>query len=170
MEENDSAIIQSDGNMTTTNGYDNSPSHHSGSVNLKCESKQNGRRAAICQLDGNQTLYSDDGTTSETDVISESLGESDLESVSNKVVESEDEGSAQDPPPWHEPFTREDEPRTQVLRRINTNNRVAIIAEMPTIAATNTRSIFPKFRHFAEDIIQRQITACFVSEIWQTGK
>ena len=93
------------------------------------------------------------------------MGESDLESVSEEVVE--DEASAQDPPPWHEPYTREDEPRTKVLRRINTNNMVAISAELPTIAATNTRSIFPKFRHFAEDIIQRQITACFVSEIWQ---
>ena len=114
------------------------------------DSGEDGRRNGICQLDGN-----------------ESVGESDLESVSEEVVESEDEASAQDPPPWHEPYTREDEPRTKVLRRINTNNRVAISAEMPTIAATNTRSIFPKFRHFAEDIIQRQITACFVSEIWQ---
>ena len=90
-----------------------------------------------------------------------------LESVSDPVDESEDKINVEDPPPWHEQYTKEVEPRVQILRRINTNNRVAISAEMPTIAATNTRSIFPKFRNFAEDIIQRQITSCFVSEIWQ---
>jgi hypothetical protein len=90
------------------------------------DSGQDGRSNGICQLDGN-----------------ESVSESDLESVSDQVVESEDEASAQDPPPWHEPYTSEDEPRTQILRRINTNNRVAISAEMPTLAATNTRSVFP---------------------------
>ena len=37
---------------------------------------------------------------------------------------------------------------------------------MPTIAATNTRSLLPNIKNFAEDLIQRQITACFVSEIW----
>ena len=37
---------------------------------------------------------------------------------------------------------------------------------MPTIAATNTRSLLPNIQNFAEDLIQRQITACFVSEIW----
>ena len=79
MEENDSAIIQSDGNVTTTNGYDNSASHHSGSVNLIYGSKRNGRRAAIFQLDGNQTLNSDNGTTSETDVISEYKSEGELD-------------------------------------------------------------------------------------------
>ena len=109
-----------------------------------------GSSSIICQLDGNKSLV-----------------ETDSESVSDPVDESEDEINVEDPPPWHEQYTKEVEPRAQILRRINTNNRVAISAEMPTIAATNTRSIFPKIRHFAEDIIQRQITACFVSEIWQ---
>ena len=66
MKENDSAIIQSDGDVTTTNGYDSSPRHHSGSVHLKCGSNRNGRRAAICQLDGNQTLNIVASHTSET--------------------------------------------------------------------------------------------------------
>ena len=85
----------------------------------------------ICQLDGN-----------------ESLEEEDLESVSNIIDESEDETGPEDPPPWHDPYTKEQEPRLQTLRRINTNNRVAISSEMPTIASTNTRSILPKIRHF----------------------
>ena len=38
---------------------------------------------------------------------------------------------------------------------------------MPTTAATNTTYIFHKFLNYAEDIIQRQIPACFVPDIWQ---
>ena len=95
------------------------------------------------------------------------MSESDLDSVSDQVEESEEEMSSQDPPSWHDPYLKETEPRTQILRRINTNNRVAMSAEMPTIASTNTRSILPKIRNFTEDMIQRNITACFVSEIWQ---
>ena len=71
------------------------------------------------------------------------------------------------PPPWYEQYTKEQEHRTPILRRINTNDRVAISAELPTIAATNTRSIFPKIRNFSEDIIQRKITVCFISETWE---
>lgn len=55
---------------------------------------QAGRNKGFCQLDGN-----------------ESLDESDLESVSD-----------QDPPPWHDPYTKKQEPRIQTLRGINTNN------------------------------------------------
>ena len=58
-----------------------------------------------------------------------------LESVSDPVDESEDKINVEDPPPWHEQYTKEVEPRAQIMRRINT----AISAEMPTIAATNTR-------------------------------
>ena len=55
---------------------------------------QAGRNKGFCQLDGN-----------------ESLDESDLESVSD-----------QDPPPWHDPYTKKQEPRIQTLRGINTSN------------------------------------------------
>ena len=87
-----------------------------------------------------------------------------LESVSDPVDKSEDETNVEYPSPWHEQYTKEVEPRAQILRRINTNNRVAISAKMPIVSATNTRSIFPKIKYFAEVIIQRQIMACFVYE------
>ena len=47
-------------------------------------------------------------------------------------------------PPWYEPYVKASGERTTVLRKITTNNRVAASAELPTLAATNTRSIFSK--------------------------
>ena len=75
-----------------------------------------------------------------------------------------------DEPPWFEPYAREIGERVAVLRRIQANNRVAESAELPTLAATNARSIFPKIRNFAEDIIQRKITVSLVSETWEQAK
>jgi hypothetical protein len=57
--------------------------------------------------------------------------------------------------------------REVVFRKIMRNSRVAKSQELPTIATTNMRSIGPKIRNFTEDILQREITACFVSETWQ---
>ena len=89
---------------------------------LDGESGVDGRSKGICQLDGNETLE-----------------EADLESVSDQANEAEDVTGPECPPPWHDQYNREKEPRNQILRRINTNNRVAISAEMPTLAVTNMR-------------------------------
>ena len=48
--------------------------------------QQKRRRAAICQLDGNQLLNSDDGTTSETDLISEYESEEELDADPEPLV------------------------------------------------------------------------------------
>ena len=87
--------------------------------------------------------------------------------------EDDDEGdhecltNSEQPPAWFEPYERAQEERPTVLRRINVNNRVAKSSELPTIAATNTRSILPKFRNFVQDLKERQISVCFISETWQ---
>ena len=70
-------------------------------------------------------------------------------------------------PPWYEPYESEKERGPMVLKRIMANDRVAISVELPTIAATNARSIAPKLRNFLEEILARQITVCMVSEIWE---
>ena len=110
---------------------------------------------------------------------------SDNEDDSRKVDESESNGTETEdrtddgnddtvdqetPPSWYEPYLNEREYRPVILRKIVANDRVAISAELPTIAATNTRSIGPKLRNFAEDIIQRQISVCLVSETWEKEK
>ena len=64
-----------------------------------------GKSMTIYQLDGNESMEAD---------------------------ESEDETGSECPPPWYDPYNREQEQRTRILRRINTNDRVAISAEMPT--------------------------------------
>ena len=73
----------------------------------------------------------------------------------------------EDQPPWFEPYVKDMGERAAVLRRIHANNRVAESAELPTLAATNTRSILPKVRNFAEDMLQRQITVSLISETWE---
>jgi hypothetical protein len=70
-EDNDSTLLQLDGNVTIPSGWDTSDSQHSGSVNLECRSNMNGRRAAICQLDGNQTMNSISNYDSEEELESE---------------------------------------------------------------------------------------------------
>ena len=70
---------------------------------VNSEHSKAGKSNGICQMDGN-----------------ESLEEEDLESVSNHVDESEDEIGTEDPPSWHDPYTKEQEPRMQILRRVNT--------------------------------------------------
>ena len=58
IEKYDSTIIQPNGNVTTNSDCNILYSQHSGSVNLEDGRQKNGRRAAICQLDGNQTINS----------------------------------------------------------------------------------------------------------------
>ena len=57
--------------------------------------------------------------------------------------------------------------RQAVLRKVASNDRVAKSSELPTLAATNMRSLPPKIRNFTEDILQRQVSVCFVSETWE---
>ena len=71
---------------------------------------------------------------------------------------------SQVPPVWYEPHTNDYERRPRVLKHIVANDRVAISADLPTIAATNMRSIFPKIRNFAEDMMMRGITVSLISE------
>ena len=53
-------MIQPDGNVTTTSDGNSSYSRHSGSVNFELRRLKNGRRAAICQLDGNESVEDSD--------------------------------------------------------------------------------------------------------------
>ena len=75
-----------------------------------------------------------------------------------------------EPPTWYEPYIRNEEARHRILRNIVANDRVATSADLPTIAATNTRSIQPKIRNFAQDMIMREITVSLISESWDKEK
>jgi hypothetical protein len=73
-------------------------------------------------------------------------------------------------PPWYDPYVNENTERISCLRKITANNRVAESAQLPTVAATNMRSILPKLRNFAEDMLQRQITVSLLSETWEKAE
>ena len=99
----------------------------------------------------------------------EHSGDSDDHEDDN-VTEDDDRTDAQVPPAWYEPHTNKYETRPRVLEHIVANDRVAMSADLPTIAATNMRSIFPKLRNFAEDMLMRGITVSLISESWDKQK
>ena len=118
----------------------------------------------------NEMSQEDDMEESEFDKSEIDDAERDEEEMKDESEEElylENDADPEEPPTWYEAYTLDKEYRQPVLRKINANDRVAISAELPTIAATNTRSIGPKIRNFAEDMIQRQITVCLVSETWE---
>ena len=41
-----------------------------------------------------------------------------------------------------------------------------IAMNLPTVAAYNVRSLFPKVGNFKTDMIERGVSVAFVSEIW----
>lgn len=41
------------------------------------------------------------------------------------------------------------------------------LLSLPTVAAYNLRSLFPKIEHFKTDMSERQIDVGFLSEIWE---
>ena len=125
-----------------------------------------------------ETVEEEDATV-DTEEEDDDEQEDDDEEEDNDEEEDEDEHcdnddndienlpNADDPPAWYEPYLRTQEARPAVLKRINLNNRVAKSSELPTIASTNLRSILPKFRNFVQDLKEREISLCFLSETWQ---
>ena len=41
---------------------------------------------------------------------------------------------------------------------------------LPTVAAYNCRSLFPKIENFKTDMIEREISVSFLSEIWEKSE
>ena len=112
--------------------------------------------------DDNEMEDEDDhkDTSSITDYSQASISEDDCEDSGGSDededdIEDDDFNDSQVPPVWYEPHTNNYDTRPRILKHIVANNRVATSGDLPTIAATNTRSIAPKIRNFAEDMLMR---------------
>ena len=135
------------------------------------QSGYNKTQGALLQCDGGDTDDSSSVSTYKEEESSTTEDDDECEEEDESEEDPpDDQHDQEDPPPWYEPYHQDHDERPAVLRRIVTNERVLVSAELPTIAATNTRSIGPKIRNFTEDILQRQITACLISETWEKEK
>ena len=129
--------------MTTISDCGNSYSVHSGSVNLK---QMNGRRAAICLVDGNQTMNNESSYDSEVELQHEPND--------NAMQMGSVHGALNSAAPWMEPqnipshwahrpgsipHTQERlEPARRVIRR---DEGLVQALTLPTISVFNMRSI-----------------------------
>ena len=55
----------------------------------------------------------------------------------------------------------------------NSNNnmdRFSTALNLPVVAAYNTRSLFPKIEHFKTDMMERNVSVGFVSEVWEKSE
>ena len=56
---------------------------------------------------------------------------------------------------------------------VNSNNnmdRFSTALNLPVVAAYNTRSLFPKIEHFKTDMMERNVSVGFVSEVWEKSE
>ena len=112
----------------------------------------------------------EDDDEDDEDAGEEDEGDEEYEDHNNEEHPVTDDDNNKEPPTWYEPYIRNQEARHRILRNIVANDRVATSADLPTIAATNTRSIQPKIRNFAQDMIMREITVSLISESWDKEK
>ena len=134
-------------------------SQHSGSVNLEHGRLKNGRRAAICQLDGNQTKSSVTSYDSEDHQLP----------VGCEVTA--DSGS-HIPTHWgHRPARAAPvEGRLRARHVVRRDEGLVMALSLPTISVYNMRSLWAKARSLADDITFRQTDICFLTEVWQRAE
>ena len=174
IDENDSTIIQLDGNVTTISDGDDAYSVHSGSVNFE---HMNGRRASICQLDGNQTMNSDVDSSCGS-YINEYQTPGPTAGMHQMSAQCEDpfpDAPRMEPQaiptqtgfrptkPDHNNWTRQATTRKVVRRDKGLVDALCI----PTISVYNMRSIWAKIKNLADDINMRGTQLCFLTEVWQ---
>ena len=70
-------------------------------------------------------------------------------------------------PTWYEHYTPETSSRLPALRKIKADSKVAASSFLPIISVSNMRSLLPKIRNFAEDMIMRNIQIALLCEIWE---
>ena len=73
-------------------------------------------------------------------------------------------------PCWHEPYFHVQSSNTPVRKTIKRNNKLYTSNLLPRIYLTNTRSLIPKINAFKNDVIEREIDLCLVSEIWEDNE
>ena len=175
--------------MTTNSDCNILYSQHSGSVNLEDGRQKNGRRAAICQLDGNQTINSltsyDSDSSSAYDVDKTPGGWSHDKSLPNDwITRSEDQQLPEGcevtavsvtniptllghRPARDAPVEGRLRPARHVVRR---DEGLVLALSLPTISLYNMRSLWAKARSLADDIAFRHTDICFLTEVWQKSE
>ena len=139
--EDDSAIIQHDGNVTTSSDCYSLYSQHSGSVNFECERLKNGRRAAICQLDGNQTIGSVSSYDSEEEL--------ECEPIRTVLIPA--------PQLAGQPFTLE----------VGNSEEVEAPSSLPLTMVANLRSAYNKVKNIKQTLYVQGLDFLVASESWE---
>ena len=140
---------------------ENSCSQHSGFVNLECGTEKNGRRAVICQLDGNESvdLNESSGTAGRTEVISQLDGNTSIDTSAPDVTNVANLSLPAVPT------------ATTSSTSTRVRNRVTESASLPVIAVINCRSLQPKIRSLVEKFKIEDFSIGILCEIWEkTGK
>ena len=68
------------------------------------------------------------------------------------------------------PAKLENEKRNPVRKTIRRNNNTVLEDNLPTLACYNMRSLFPKIKNLAIDIIEREIGLACLNEIWEKNE
>ena len=71
------------------------------------------------------------------------------------------------PPPWYDVYHPSTDYRIPIRKRIQSDNRLIKSNLLPIIAVSNVRSLWPKVKHFSEDIHERDIGLALLTEVWQ---
>ena len=148
----------------------------------KAVSTNIGTESVILQLDGN--ISCDSSIISESqcsccdrisrwDNSSISDHESEILGLPIPVVMNFSKGDSTDrlsSPPWYEEYNPwwPDPWQSKLNRKtIKRDNRVAKSEFLPTISVSNMRSLGPKVKNFRIDMIEREISAALLSEVWE---
>ena len=141
-----------------------------------------GTESAILQLDGNISCDSSVITESQCsccDIISRwdnssiSDHESEMFGSPIPVVVNFDRGDSSEkilPPPWYEKYNPwwPDPWQSKLNRKtIKRDNRMVKSEHLPIISVSNMRSLGPKLKNFRTDMIEREISAALLSEVWE---
>ena len=70
-------------------------------------------------------------------------------------------------PTWYENFTPCTSFRLPALRKIKADSKTAEAKSLPTVSVSNMRSLLPKIRNFAEDMVHRNIQIALLCEVWE---
>ena len=70
-------------------------------------------------------------------------------------------------PAWHEWHQPRPAGLPAVRQTVRRDNRLLAAAQLPSFSAPNCRSLGPRLRNFAEDMLTREVTVALCSETWE---